>query len=101
MHVPDGNDGIEFMLYKDLPPPDQRGSAHHLCLEVPSISSALETLQARPYAKIYSRPLEPRTGINRRRQLNVFDPDGTRSELMEPATVDGKPPVPSTAPLPR
>jgi lactoylglutathione lyase len=101
MHVPDGSDGIEFMLYKDLPPPDQRGSAHHLCLEVPSISSALETLQARPYAKIYSRPLEPRTGINRRRQLNVFDPDGTRSELMEPATVDGKPPVPSTAPLPR
>ena len=101
MHVPDGTDGIEFMLYKDLPAPDQRGSAHHLCLEVPSISSALETLQAKPYAKIYSLPLEPRTGINRRRQLNVFDPDGTRSELMEPATVDGKPPVPSTAPLPR
>jgi len=101
MHVPDGSDGIEFMLYKDLPAPDQRGTAHHLCLEVPSISSALETLQAKPYAKIYSRPLEPRTGINRRRQLNVFDPDGTRSELMEPATVDGKPPVPSTAPLPR
>ena len=101
MHVPDGTDGIEFMLYKDLPAADQRGTAHHLCLEVPSISSALETLQARPYAKIYGRPLEPRTGINRRRQLNVFDPDGTRAELMEPATVDGKPPVPSTAPLPR
>jgi lactoylglutathione lyase len=101
MHVPDGGDGIEFMLYKDLPEPDKRGTAHHLCLEVPSISSALEALQARSYAKTYTRPLEPRTGINRRRQLNVYDPDGTRAELMEPATVDGKPPVPSTAPLPR
>jgi lactoylglutathione lyase len=101
MHVPDGTDGIEFMLYKDLPAPDQRGTEHHLCLEVPSIANALETLRARAYAKTYSRPLEPRTGINRRRQLNVYDPDGTRTELMEPATVDGKPPVPSTAPLPR
>jgi lactoylglutathione lyase len=101
MHVPDGADGIEFMLYKDLPAPDQRGSAHHFCLEVPSISSALETLQARAYAKTYSHPLEPRTGINRRRQLNLYDPDGTRAELMEPGTVDGKPPVSSTAPLPR
>ena len=101
MHVPDGSDGIELMLYKELPPPDQRGTAHHLCLEVASVSSALETLQARPYAKTYGRPLEPRTGINRRRQLNVFDPDGTRAELMEPATVDGKPPASSTAPLPR
>jgi lactoylglutathione lyase len=101
MHVPGGSDGIEFMLYKDLPQPGQRGTAHHLCLEVPSISSALETLQARAYAKTYGRPLEPRTGINRRRQLNVYDPDGTRAELMEPATVDGKPPVSSTAPPPR
>ena len=101
MHVPGGSDGIEFMLYKDLPQPGQRGTAHHLCLEVPSISSAMETLQARAYAKTYGRPLEPRTGINRRRQLNVYDPDGTRAELMEPATVDGKPPVSSTAPPPR
>jgi lactoylglutathione lyase len=101
MRVPDGNDGIEFMLYKSLPVPDRRGTVHHLCLEVPSVSSALTTLQARPYAKTYSRPLEPRTGTNRRRQLNVYDPDGTRAELMEPATVDGKPPAPSTAPLPR
>jgi lactoylglutathione lyase len=101
MKVPDGNDEIEFMLYKDLPPPDQRGSAHHLCLEVPSVYSALETLQAKPYAKTYSRPFEPRTGMNRRRQLNVFDPDGTRVELMEPVTVDGKPPVSSSAPPPR
>jgi catechol 2,3-dioxygenase-like lactoylglutathione lyase family enzyme len=101
MHVPDGEDGIELMLYKDLPASDQRGTAHHFCLEVPSVASALEALQAKPSAKGYGRPLEPRTGINRRRQLNLFDPDGTRAELMEPGTIDGKPPVSSTAPLPR
>jgi lactoylglutathione lyase len=101
MHVPDGNDGIEFMLYKNLPAPDQRGTAHHFCLEVPSVSDALATLQGRPYAKTYDRPLAPQTGINRRRQLGVYDPDGTRTELMEPETVDGKPAVSSTAPPPR
>jgi lactoylglutathione lyase len=45
--------------------------------------------------------MEMRTGINRKRQLNLFDPDGTRSELMEPATIDGTPTPSSTAPPPR
>jgi lactoylglutathione lyase len=45
--------------------------------------------------------MEIRTGTNRKRQLNLFDPDGTRSELMEPKTVDGKPVPPATAPPPR
>jgi lactoylglutathione lyase len=45
--------------------------------------------------------LEIRTGTNRKRQLNLYDPDGTRLELMEPHTVDGKPAPPSTAAPPR
>jgi catechol 2,3-dioxygenase-like lactoylglutathione lyase family enzyme len=101
MRVPDGDDFLEFMLYKDLPAPDQRGSTHHLCLEVPTIASALETLQSRPYAKTYSRPFDTVVGFNRKRHMNVFDPDGTRAELMEPVTVDGKPPESSSAPPPR
>ncbi|MCX6631122.1 MAG: VOC family protein [Candidatus Solibacter sp.] len=101
MRVPDGSDYIEFMLYKDQPAPDQRGTVHHFCLETPNISEALETLKDRQHAFGYTRPLEIRTGTNRKRQLNVFDPDGTRMELMEPVTVDGSAPVPSTAPLPR
>jgi hypothetical protein len=32
--------------------------------------------------------------------LNVYDPDGTRVELMEPNTVDGQAAPPSTAPAP-
>jgi len=101
MQVPDGEDYIEFMLYRDLPAPTQRGSAHHLCLATPDIEKSLTALESRPARKAYTRPLEIRTGINRKPQLNIFDPDGTRTELMEPQTVDGKPTPPSTAPPPR
>jgi catechol 2,3-dioxygenase-like lactoylglutathione lyase family enzyme len=101
MKVPDGDDYIEFMLYKDLPEETRRGSAHHICLLVPNMDKALAAIEALPARKQYPRPLEIRTGINRRRQLNIFDPDGTRTELMEPVTVDGKPAVSSPAPPPR
>jgi len=45
--------------------------------------------------------MEIRTGVNRKRQLNLFDPDGTRVELMEPKTIDGAPAPSSTAPPPK
>jgi catechol 2,3-dioxygenase-like lactoylglutathione lyase family enzyme len=101
LKVPDGGDYIEFMLYHDLPAPDRRGVEHHICLQTPDIAAAQAKLEARRYRAGYSRTLEIRTGINRRRQLNLFDPDGTRTELMEPVTVDGHPAPPSDAPPPR
>jgi lactoylglutathione lyase len=101
MQVPEGDDYIEFMLYKDKPEPTRRGSAHHICLETSDIAASLARLEARPYRQQYTRPLEIRTGTNRKRQLNIFDPDGTRTELMEPHTIDGKPTPSSTAPPPR
>jgi lactoylglutathione lyase len=100
LQVPDGGDYVEFMLYRDLPSPGHRGVQHHIALETPSVAAALTELEQRPYRKTYTRPLEPRIGINRRRQLNLFDPDGTRTELMEPVTVDGQPAPPSNAPPP-
>lgn len=100
MKVPEGDDYLEFMLYKDLPEPGRRGSQHHLCLFVPDIEQSLAALETRPARKSYTRPLEIRTGVNRKRQLNLFDPDGTRVELMEPYTVDGKPAASSPAPPP-
>ena len=33
--------------------------------------------------------------------MNLYDPDGTRSEVMEPKTVDGVSAPPSNAPPPR
>lgn len=101
MRLPDSEDYIEFMLYSSLPAPSQRGSQHHICLEVPDIEKALARLEASPHRKLYTRPLEIRTGVNRRRQLNLFDPDGTRIELMEPRTIDGQPAPSSTLPLPK
>ena len=101
MQVPDGNDYIEFMLYRDLPEPSKRGSQHHVCLFVPDIEKAASVLRGRAAAAGYTRAMEIRTGTNRKRQLNLYDPDGTRTELMEPATVDGKPAPSSTAPPPR
>jgi lactoylglutathione lyase len=101
MKVPDGEDYVEFMLHDPLPPPDKRGSAHHICLAVPDMGKAAAILKPRAEALNYTRPLEIRTGINRRRQLNLFDDDGTRTELMEPHTLDGKPAESSTAPPPK
>ena len=101
MKVPDGDDYIEFMLYDQMPGAANRGTQHHICLEVADIDKTLKGLEARPARQGYTRPLEIRTGINRRRQLNVFDPDGTRTEFMEPKTVDGVPAVSSKAPPPR
>jgi len=101
MRVPDGTDYLEFMLYSEKPAPDHRGSQHHLCLEVPNAADAVKRLEARPYRKSYTREIEIRTGINRRRQINLFDPDGTRVEIMESTTVDGKPAESSKLPPPR
>jgi catechol 2,3-dioxygenase-like lactoylglutathione lyase family enzyme len=100
MKVYDGDDYLEFMLYGTRPAPDARGSAHHICLEVDDVEAARARLAARPYMATYTRPLESRVGTNRRRQLNLYDPDGTRVELMEPVTVDGQPVPSSTAPPP-
>lgn len=97
--VPDGTDFIE-LLYSKLPDPDKRGTAHHFCLEVPDLEKAKAILEQRAAKIGYDRPMTIQTGVNRKRQLNLYDPDGTRVELMEPTTVDGKPAPPSTAPPP-
>ena len=101
VQVPDGQDYIEFMLYRNLPEPSKRGSQHHICLFVPDIGKALAMLQPRAAHIGYAAAMEPRVGVNRKRQLNLFDPDGTRTELMEPATMDGVPAPSSQAPPPR
>jgi len=101
MQVPDGMDYIEFMLQKEFPAPDKRGTAHHICLETPDLGKALAALEAKPSRRIYERKIEARVGINRRRLSNLYDPDGTRVELMEPGTVDGTPTPSSTAPPPK
>jgi catechol 2,3-dioxygenase-like lactoylglutathione lyase family enzyme len=100
MQVPDGNDYVEFMLYSDLPTPDKRGGQEHISLLVPDVAKSIIVLEARTAFQSYGKPLTPHTGVNGKRQVNLFDPDGTRVELMESETADGKPVPPSTAPPP-
>ena len=60
MRVPDGTDYFEFMLYDEMPAPDRRGSAHHLCLVVPDADKALAALDARPSrAELYASDRDP------------------------------------------
>ena len=88
MRVPDGTDYLEYMLYPAAPPSrNQLGSAHHVALLVTDIQQALETARARAQPGDRNHRANPSIGVNNRWQLNLFDPDGTRVELMEPWTV--------------
>ena len=84
-------DYIEFMLHDKPPTRQQLGSMHHLCLEVPdgTIQNAYRTAVERGASKDRS---QPRIGRNGRWLMNLFDPDGTRTELMEPHLAKPVPP---------
>ena len=101
MRTPDGQDYLEFMLYNTLPEPSARGGKNHLSLTVPDCEKAIRILEARPAFKDYGKRLTVQIGVNRKRHVNIFDPDGSRVELMEPDTVDGKPAPSSDAPAPQ
>jgi len=100
MRVPDGKDYLEFMLYSTPPDAAQLGVKNHICLITPDIRKAVAILESRPARRSYTRPIEIKVGKNGKRQANLFDPDGTRIELMEPDTVDGNPVPSSKAPPP-
>jgi len=100
MKVPDGTDYVEFMLGANA---DQKslGTKNHLSLAVPDMDKAAAEMKKRAAVVGYTRPIEIHTGVNRKRQVNLYDPDETRVELMEPFTVDGKPAESSTAAPPK
>ncbi|HKE03757.1 MAG TPA: VOC family protein [Blastocatellia bacterium] len=85
MKVPDGTDYLEYMLVTAAPTRQQLGSLHHVALLTPDIQKALETARERSGDPASVR--SPQVGRNRRWQLNLFDPDGSRAELMEPFTI--------------
>lgn len=100
LRVPDGDEYLELMLYGGPEPKEkQLGTMNHICLEVENVPAAYETLQARTLPSCCAATSAPKTGVNGKRQINAFDPLGTRVEIMEPGTHDGKP-VPSSTALP-
>jgi lactoylglutathione lyase len=82
MRVPEGTDWLEYMLNVDHPSPHTLGVMHHLALGVASMQQAYATVSERGY-----HGEKPQIGRDGKWQLNlydpVYDPDGTRVELME------------------
>lgn len=79
MRVPEGTDWLEYMLNVHNPSPKQLGVMHHLALGVPSIQPAYHTVLERGLKP----PQPPKIGRDGKWQLNLYDPNYTRAELME------------------
>jgi catechol 2,3-dioxygenase-like lactoylglutathione lyase family enzyme len=80
LQVPDGTDWIEFML--NVPADADKkllGIMNHIALGVPDIHAAAKQLLTNGM-KLTE---EPKIGRDGKWQLNLYDPDDTRVELME------------------
>ncbi len=98
--LPEGEDYIELMLTRAPPSVESLHVLNHLCLEVPDVRAAEATLRGRALPAGCKATTAVKAGVNRKRQVNCFDPDGTRVEIMEASTVDGGPAPSSPAPAP-
>jgi catechol 2,3-dioxygenase-like lactoylglutathione lyase family enzyme len=80
MQVPDGSDWIEYML-RVSPDASHKtlGVMNHIALGVPDIQAAKEQL----IKNGWKGTEEPKIGRDGKWQLNLYDPDETRVELME------------------
>jgi catechol 2,3-dioxygenase-like lactoylglutathione lyase family enzyme len=87
VRLPEGADYLEYML-RDAPSTRrQLGVDHHVCLVVPDIQAAWEQVRARTPQAARAKLQPPQIGRNEKWQINLYDPDGTRVELMEPFNV--------------
>jgi catechol 2,3-dioxygenase-like lactoylglutathione lyase family enzyme len=83
MRVADGTDWVEFMLYDQFPDLRQLGVFHHIGLEEPDVAKSLARFEASPARQSYTRPVDARGTPPH--QVQVYDPDGSRTEAMTPA----------------
>jgi len=74
-------DYLEYMLTHGSATRERLGSMHHICLHVESIGEAQQILRDHGLPELERH--QPRVGRINRWLLNLYDPDGTRSELME------------------
>jgi catechol 2,3-dioxygenase-like lactoylglutathione lyase family enzyme len=84
MRVPEGTDWLEYMLNVHTPDPHELGVMHHFALGTESVKAGYETAVKRGY-KSSERPQIGRDG---KWQFNMYDPNFTRVELMEPKPVE-------------
>jgi catechol 2,3-dioxygenase-like lactoylglutathione lyase family enzyme len=80
MQVPDGTDWVEYMLkVPENATHKQLGVMNHIALGVPDIKAAREQL----IKNGWTGTEQPKIGRDGKWQLNLYDPDDTRVELME------------------
>jgi catechol 2,3-dioxygenase-like lactoylglutathione lyase family enzyme len=84
MRVPEGTDWLEYMLNVRNPDVRELGVMHHMALGVPDVKSGYETALQRGY----HAEEKPQIGRDGKWQFNMYDPDFTRVELMEPKPVE-------------
>jgi catechol 2,3-dioxygenase-like lactoylglutathione lyase family enzyme len=83
MQVPDGTQWLEYMLAQkgQQPSPRVLGVLNHIALGVPAMSDAAQLLRSRGWKPTDDE--KEQIGRDGKWQLNLYDPDGTRVELME------------------
>ncbi len=89
--VPDGHDWLEYMMTgsgSDTPDAAkvdarQLGVLNHFSLGVPNMEKAVTALYASDALRFSPRHDGPQMGKDGKWQANLYDPDGTRVELME------------------
>lgn len=83
MRVPDGKDWLEYMMDYDDNDVRISGIMNHMALGVPSVAVGYDTVVKRGM-----NPEKPKIGRDGKWQLNLYGPDLTRVELMEPKPVE-------------
>jgi catechol 2,3-dioxygenase-like lactoylglutathione lyase family enzyme len=89
--VPDGHDWLEYMMTgsgSDSPDTNkvdarQLGVMNHFSLGVPNMEKAVTALYVSDAVRFSPRHDGPTMGKDGKWQANLYDPDGTRVELME------------------
>jgi catechol 2,3-dioxygenase-like lactoylglutathione lyase family enzyme len=89
LQVPDGRDWVEYMVVKGpektgIPASmsqETLGVFNHFSLGVPNMERAVNLLYEGD--RLTARHSPPQIGRDGKWQLNLYDPDGTRAELME------------------
>ena len=103
IQVPDGTDWVEFMLNIPTNADHQElGVQNHFCLGVPNMQKALDQLHSNGLAPD-SKFADDKSEIGRdgKWQFDIFDPDMTRIELMEPTPTNNPCCNPFTGPHPK
>jgi catechol 2,3-dioxygenase-like lactoylglutathione lyase family enzyme len=89
LQVPDGTDWVEYMKVKGpekigIPAEmtqQNAGVLDHFSLGVPNIEQAVDLLYSGD--RLNARHSDPKIGRDGKWQVNLYDPDGIRAELME------------------